>query len=219
MPQIKSLLEIPGDYLEGGGQILRTALALSVIAQRPVRIFNIRLKRENPGLRQQHFNTLWALKEISDARVEGFYLGSREIKFYPLRIKSCELDIDIKTAGSIGLTLQPLIPVGCFSSLGLTLNIKGGTSGRGAIPIEYYWGVIIPILKRIGIEVKLDLIKRGYYPKGGGEVKVRIEPKINFTPLNLTEQGGLIKIEGISHANGNLKKQRVAERQKDKAEE
>lgn len=216
--QGNSLLEIPGDYLEGGGQILRTALSLSVITQRPVRIFNIRAKREKPGLKAQHFHTIQALKEISDAKLEGFSLGSSEIKFLPSKVKSRNLDIDIKTAGSIGLLLQSLILAGCFSPSGITADIKGGTCGKGAIPVEYYLGVIIPILRHIGIEVKLDLIKRGYYPKGGGEVKIRIEPKTDFMPLTLTEQGRLTKIEGISHANRNLEKQRVAERQKDKAE-
>lgn len=217
MSDEKSLLEIPGDYLEGGGQILRTTLSLSVITQRPVRIFNIRAKREKPGLKAQHFHTIQALKEISDAKLEGFSLGSSEIKFLPSKIKSCELNIDIKTAGSIGLLLQSLILAGCFSPSGITADIKGGTCGKGAIPIEYYFGVIIPILEHIGIKVKLDLIKRGYYPKGGGELRVRIEPKANFTPLTLTEQGRLIKIEGISHAHRDLKKQGMAERQTETA--
>lgn len=205
--------------MEGGGQILRTALSLSVITQRSVRIFNIRAKRPNPGLAQQHFHIIRALKEISQAKIEGFSLGSQEIKFFPSQVKSCSLDINIPTAGSVGLVLQSLIPVGCFAPSGLTAKIKGGTCGRGAIPVEYYSGVIIPILSRMGIEVELDLIKRGYYPKGGGEVRVRINPKTSRLPIRLTEQGRINAIEGISHSHRELERQHVSQRQKEKAEE
>lgn len=213
------ILEIPGDYWEGGGQILRTALSLSVITQRPVRIFNIRAKRPNPGLATQHFYTLRALREISQAKVEGFFLGSQEIKFFPTQIKSCELNIEIPTAGSIGLVLQSLIPVGCFVPDGIKARIKGGTSAKAAIPIEYYLGVILPILARMRIEVKLDLLLRGYYPKGAGEVNVRINPNKKLLPLELTQQGKITKIEGISHSHKDLMEQRVSQRQKEKAEE
>lgn len=219
MPQAQPVLEIPGDYLEGGGQILRTALSLSVITQRPIRIFNIRAKRSNPGLGQQHFYTIRALGEVSCAKVDGFSLGSQEIKFSPSQIKSLSLDINIPTAGSIGLVLQSLIPVACFAPDGLAANIKGGTSGKGAIPIEYYSGVIIPILNRIGIEVRLDLMRRDYYPKGGGEVQVKIHAKTNLSPIKLTQQGKITIIEGISHSHKELERQQVSQRQKERAEE
>lgn len=213
------ILEIPGDYWEGGGQILRIALSLSVITHRAVRIFNIRAKRPHPGLAPQHFYTILALKNISQGEIEGFSLGSQEIRFFPGQIKSQNLNIDIKTSGSIGLVLQSLIPVGGFAPDGITATIKGGTSGKGAIPIEYYLGVILPILARMGVEVKLDLLKRGYYPKGGGQVKVSINPIQKLMPLELIQQGNITKIEGISHAHQDLAKQRVSERQKEKAEE
>ncbi|MCM8801038.1 MAG: RNA 3'-terminal phosphate cyclase [Candidatus Omnitrophica bacterium] len=212
---MQSLLEIAGDYLEGGGQILRTALALSCILQRPVRIYNIRAKRPNPGLQAQHFAVIRALRELTSAKVEGFFLGSKEIKFHPSKINSLSLDIDIQTAGSIGLFLQALIPVGVFSEEGILLNIKGGTTGKSAIPIEYYSAVIIPTLKKIGIMMELELIKRGYYPKGGGQVKVRVFPKKEFKELNLTQQGVPQEIQGISHAHKELKRKDVSERQRD----
>jgi len=210
-------IEISGDYLEGGGQILRTSLALSCILKRPVRMYNIRAKRANPGLQAQHFSVIRALRELTDAKVEGFSLGSQEIKFSPSQIRSIDLNIDIRTAGSIGLLLQSLIPVACFSPQGIHARIKGGTTGKAAIPIEYYPGVIIPVLKRMGIDVKLNLIKRGYYPKGGGEVEVFIKGKNKLYPLNLMEQGKILKIEGISHSHKDLKERKVSERQKDKA--
>lgn len=212
---MQSLLEIPGDHLEGGGQILRTALALSCILQRPVRIYNIRAKRPNPGLQAQHFAVIRALRELTSAKVEGFFLGSKEIEFYPDKIKSTSLDIDIKTAGSVGLLLQALIPVGVFSEEGILLNIKGGTTGKSAIPIEYYPAVIIPTLKKIGVNVELELIRRGYYPKGGGQVKVKVFPKKEFKALDLTQQGRPKEIQGISHAHLELKRKNVSERQRD----
>lgn len=211
------LLEIPGDYLEGGGQILRTSLALSCILRKPVRIYNIRAKRPNPGLQAQHFATIRALRDITQAKVEGFSLGSLEVKFSPQEVRSVDLNIDIKTAGSIGLLLQSLIPVSAFSPEGVHARIKGGTTGKAAIPIEYYPSVIIPILKRMGIEVRLNLIKRGYYPKGGGEVLVFIKGGNLLSPLNLIEQGKVIRIEGISHSHRELKKRNVSERQRDSA--
>lgn len=212
---MEDLLAIPGDYLEGGGQVLRTTLALSCILQRPVRIYNIRARRPNPGLQAQHLAVIRALKELTSAKVEGFFLGSKEIEFYPNRIKSLYLDIDIKTAGSIGLLLQALIPVGVFSEEGVFLDIRGGTTGKFAIPIEYYPAVIIPTLKKIGVEVELEIIKRGYYPKGGGQVKVKIFSKREFKLLDLIQQGNPREIQGISHAHMELKKKNVAERQKE----
>ncbi len=210
-------LEIPGDYLEGGGQILRTSLALSCILKRPVRIYNIRIKRPNPGLQAQHFAVIRTLREITEAKVEGFSLGSGEIRFSPSEIRSKSLNVDIKTAGSIGLLLQSLIPVAIFSPEDITARIKGGTTGKAAIPIEYYPAVIIPILKKIGIDIRLNLIKRGYYPRGGGEIEVQILPTKRLFPLNLTEQGKIIKIEGISHSHKELKGRKVSQRQKDSA--
>jgi len=212
---VEEFLELAGDYLEGGGQILRTSLALSCILKKPVRIYNIRAKRPNPGLQAQHFATVKALRDITQAKVEGFSLGSLEIKFSPQEIRSVDLNIDIKTAGSIGLLLQSLIPVGIFSPQGISARIKGGTSGKAAIPIEYYSGVIIPILKRMGIDIRLNLLKRGYYPKGGGEVEVQISPTKNLIPLNLIEQGKILKIEGVSHSHKDLKQRRVSERQRE----
>lgn len=214
---MQEFLDIPGDYLEGGGQILRTSLALSCILKKPVRIYNIRLKRPNPGLQPQHFAVIRALRDITQAKVDGFSLGSQEIRFSPSQISSLELNIDIKTAGSIGLLLQSLIPVAAFSPEGISAKIKGGTTGKSAIPIEYYPAVIIPILKRIGVDIKLELIKRGYYPKGGGEVTVSIKGRNKLYPIDLIEQGRVERIEGISHSHKELKKRSVSERQKDSA--
>ncbi len=222
MERIKDLLDIDGDYLEGGGQILRTASSLSVITKRPIRVFNIRQKRPKPGLKNQHLKILEALQELSGADVRGLELGSREITFIPKKdiIDKRTLDIDIGTAGSIGLVLQSLLLVaGIKINENLSLHIKGGTCGLGAIPVDYYPNVVFPILSRSGLEANMEILKRGYYPKGGGKVSLNIRAIKNPKPVELLKPGKLVKITGLSIASLKLASRQVAERQGKKAEE
>lgn len=226
------MIEIPGDYLEGGGQILRTASALSCITGKPIKVFNIRAKRPNPGLSYQHLYTLKALAVLFKAEVNGLELQSKEITFTPKEdfIQGKNFDIDLKTAGAIGLALQPLVLVSAFSCYrrdsaeaekgkGICFNIKGGTCGLGAIPIDYYKNVIFPILARFGLNADLEIIKRGYYPKGGGEVKVKIEPLREPKEINLLNAGKIIRIKGLSIASEELASRNVSSRQAETAQE
>ncbi|MFH1339203.1 MAG: RNA 3'-terminal phosphate cyclase [Candidatus Omnitrophota bacterium] len=215
------MVDIPGDYLEGGGQILRTATAFSCISRRPIRVFNIRAKRSNPGLRPQHLFAIGTLAKLFKAETRGLEAGSREIAFVPTaaEIQEHSVDVDIQTAGSIGLILQPLLIAAAFKGSGICFNIKGGTSGLGAVPVDYYPNVIFPILSRSGLKARLEVIKRGYYPKGGGQVKVVVEQARPKGRINLVEPGKLIRIEGISIASSELSSRQVAERQAEKAGE
>ncbi len=213
-------LEIDGDYLEGGGQILRTAVALSLITARPIRVFNIRAKRPQPGLKPQHLHTLDALREISHSRIKGLKLGSQEIEFIPNTkpIPNQHMSIDIGTSGSIGLVLQAILLAAAFKSAGVCLNIKGGTCGLGAIPVDYYPRVIFAQLFKSGLRAQLNILRRGYYPKGGGEVSVEIQPLRYPKPIDLTQQGQIKKISGLSIAHRQLSRRDVAQRQAKEAE-
>lgn len=216
MEVIVDYLEIDGDYLEGGGQILRTAVSLSVITHKPIRVYNIRKKRpRDPGLKAQHLKILEVLRDLSDADTRGLALGSKEILFSPRKdlIQNRQVKVDIGTAGAIGLLLQSILLVAAFKSQGFSLDIIGGTCGLGAIPVDYYPKVIFPILKKSGLNAQLNILRRGYYPKGGGEVSLTIEPIKYPKPIELLKQGNIIRIGGTSIASYELMRKDVAQRQ------
>jgi RNA 3'-terminal phosphate cyclase (GTP) len=217
---VKGFLEIDGDYLEGGGQILRTASALSVITRKPIHVFNIRAKRPQPGLKSQHLHTLDALRKLSHSKIEGLKLGSQEIRFIPQekKISSKLINIDIGTAGSIGLLLQSVLLAATFNSEGVSLYIKGGTCGLGAVPVDYYSYVMLPILYRSGLRASVRILRRGYYPKGGGEVSVEILPIKHPKPLGLMKQGKIKRIMGTSLASRDLRNREVSQRQAQEAQ-
>lgn len=212
------MLSLDGTCGEGGGQIVRTALALSTLTQQAFRITDIRKGRPSPGLKMQHLHCVKALQKLTDAQAEGASLGSTELTFIPGPLKGKSLSIDIETAGSITLFLQAVLLPCCFADKPIKLEIVGGTDVAWAMPIDYFREVLVPQLKRwADIDVKAE--KRGYYPKGGGKVTVRVKPRIGrdafatAPKLALTEQQHLMYIKGISHASKSLEEARVAERQ------
>jgi len=207
------LIEIDGSYCEGGGQILRTAIALSGITGKKTRIYNIRANRDPPGLKRQHLTGILSAKEICDAEVEGAEIGSKEIVFKPSTIKSGKYRIDIGTAGSITLLLQSLIPIAVFSDDKITLEITGGTNVQWSPTMDYYSEIFLYFLKKAGIDVKLEVFRYGFYPKGGGKVKIKIFPWKNRERIEFTEKGEKKKIKAVSIATKDLKNAEVAERQ------
>ncbi|MBO3753493.1 MAG: RNA 3'-terminal phosphate cyclase [Candidatus Brockarchaeota archaeon] len=184
-------LEIDGSMGEGGGQVLRTAVALSAILRRPIRVFNIRARRSNPGLRPQHFAAVNAVARLTGARVEGLQVGSREIVFTPGGAEVTEATLDVGTAGSVPLVLQALMPVLAFSSRGASLVLKGGTNNPRAPPIDYVKEVFARVLAEMGYHVDIVVEKRGFYPRGGGIVRFRSKPVEVLKPFNLTGFPGL----------------------------
>ena len=169
-------LKINGGYGEGGGQIIRSAITLSCITKQPIHLENIRKNRKNEGLKSQHLTAIRILQKIAKADVIGNKIGSTELKFIPGNIESLELVEDVKTAGSISLILQVLIPVVSISQKKLTLIIKGGTDVLWSPSMDYTQYVLKEAYSRIGIEFSIKIIKRGYYPKGNGEVRLEVYP-------------------------------------------
>lgn len=207
------MISINGSEGEGGGQVLRTSIALSAVTQKPVRIFNIRAKRSNPGLRPQHLNAIKALADLCDAELKHVAVNSIEIEFIPHKIKSGKLNIDIGTAGSITLVLQALMIPAIFAEDIVKIQIRGGTDVRWSPPIDYLRFVTLPILQKFGYKAEIELLQRGYYPSGGGRVDMKIYPTDRLRVINLKERGNIISVKGISHAHSDLEKTRVARRQ------
>ena len=178
-------LKINGAHGEGGGQIVRSAITLSCITNQPIHLENIRKNRKNGGLKPQHLTAIKILQKISNAKVTGDKLGSTELKFIPGEIKNSELIEDVKTAGSIALILQVLIPAVSISKKKLSLIVKGGTDVLWSPTMNYTNYVLKEAYSRIGITFDLKITKRGYFPKGGGEIKLEVCPanvkSINFS--------------------------------------
>ncbi len=195
----QKLIEIDGAYGEGGGAIVRNAIALSALTSKPINIRNIRANRPKSGLMPQHFNSVNAVAQLSGAHCQSLNVGSGEISFFPERIKGGKFEIDIKTAGSITMVLQAFMIPAAFSDSPVEITVKGGTDVRWSPPIDYLQNVTLKILKKMGYNAEMDLIRRGHYPRGGGIVKVKIKPVKKLNPVKLIDLE-FDKIKGISHA-------------------
>lgn len=207
------MVEIDGSFGEGGGQILRTAIALAAVKKIPCHIFNIRKGREKPGLQTQHLLGLQALAQLSNGKLEGDYLNSTEIKFFPGEIHKEKISMKIPTAASITLILQTLIPVCLFAKKPVEIDFDGGATDTFFSPtIDHFRFVFLKILEKMGAKVEILILKRGFYPEGGAKVKVKISPS-KLKPINLTKRGNFKKILAISGASESLKNKKVAERQ------
>jgi len=180
-----NFLKINGGHGEGGGQIIRSAITLSCITKQPIHLENIRKNRKDEGLKPQHLTAIRILQKIANAKVIGAKIGSTELKFVPGNIDNLELVEDVKTAGSISLILQVLIPVVSILQKKLSLTIKGGTDVLWSPSMDYTQYVLKEAYSRIGINFSIKLTKRGYYPRGGGEIKLEVYPSkiksINFS--------------------------------------
>lgn len=195
------MIEIDGSYGEGGGQILRTSIALSAVLHEPVRIFNVRIKRPKPGLAQQHLTGIKAMQKITNAEVGGAEVGSTEVKFSPRAIEPGKYVINVGTAGSISLVLQTLLLPCAFAKDAIELKITGGTDVAWSPSMDYVRHIFYQIVAKMGYRVKIEVLKRGYYPRGNGEVVAKVFPVEKFKSLQLVDGGNLIKIKGIAHSS------------------
>ncbi len=194
------MIEIDGSHGEGGGQILRTSMALSAVTGDAVRVFNIRAGRPNPGLSPQHVTSIEAVAEIADAEVDGLFQGSKEVVFKPRSLVGGEFEFDVGTAGSVSLVLQSCLVPSALSKSKVRMTIKGGTDVKWSPPIDYMRLVHMRILEMFGPSCELELVGRGFFPEGGGEVVATVSPVRQLAPVDLDSPGKVLSVEGVAYA-------------------
>ncbi|MBL7118743.1 RNA 3'-terminal phosphate cyclase [Candidatus Bathyarchaeota archaeon] len=213
------MLEVNGQEKSGSGTILRLSIAFSSIIGEELHIYNIRKRRPKPGLRPQHLEAVLTAAKICNAKVEGAVLNSTEVWYSPGKIRSGRISASIGTAGSIPMLLMTTLPICAHSKGRIILDIsQGGTDVKHAPTINYIDRVLLPTLKKMGIEASLEIKRYGYYPKGNGEVSITIDPPRKLGPLKLERFGKITQVEGISVATY-LEDRKVAERQAKSAKE
>jgi RNA 3'-terminal phosphate cyclase (ATP) len=185
------MLLIDGAMGEGGGQILRSSLALSNCLGRPFRITHIRAARQRPGLQPQHLAAVRAAAAISRAHVEGDEKGSQELVFSPGKVAAGEYHFAIGTAGSTTLVLQTVLPALCLADGPSSLLLEGGTHNPFAPPFDFLQHAFLPVLNRMGPTVTATLERPGFVPKGGGRVHIGIQPVASLRPLHIAERGAI----------------------------
>jgi RNA 3'-terminal phosphate cyclase (ATP) len=182
------MIEIDGSQGEGGGQMLRTSLSLSMATGQPFRIFNLRANRKKPGLKRQHLTAVRAAAEISGASVQGDILESREVIFEPGPVQPGHFRFDIGTAGSTTLVFQTLLPVLMRAAEPSHLTLEGGTHNGMSPPWDFLETAFLPLLESLGPKVSLKLIRRGFFPEGGGRFEALIQPVESLGSLTLLER-------------------------------
>ncbi len=193
------MIEIDGSFGEGGGQIVRTAVALSAVTGTPVRITRIREGRRNPGLSPQHVTAILALAKVAEAGVEGARPRSPEITFRPGEVRGGRREVDIGTAGSIALLMECLLPALVFADSPTALTVRGGTDVKWSPTIDYLSRVALPAFAEFGVSSNLVCTQRGYYPRGGGVATLEVVPgRLKRADLFALEPG---IVEGTSHSS------------------
>jgi RNA 3'-terminal phosphate cyclase (ATP) len=183
------MLELDGSEGEGGGQILRSSLALSMVTGTPVRIRNVRARRPKPGLMRQHLVAVQAAARIGGAQVTGAEIGSSTLTFIPGEVKPGEHELSVGSAGSTTLVLQTILPALLCASQPSLLVLEGGTHNPMAPPFEFLERTYLPLVNRMGPRVQAELERAGFYPAGGGRMVVSVEPAARLDGFELLERG------------------------------
>jgi RNA 3'-phosphate cyclase len=193
------VIEIDCSYGEGGGQLARTAVAAAALTRTPVRLSRIRAGRARPGLAAQHLAAVRAVGELCGADTTAIALGATELDFYPGALRAGRYDWDVGTAGSITLVLQAVLPLAIACGGAVHLRITGGTDVRAAPPLDYFLQVFLPLLGRMGAHIRTSILRRGYYPRGGGIVELEVSPAQGLRPLCIESPGALQAITAYAH--------------------
>ncbi len=207
----RTMLEIDGSQGEGGGQIIRSSLALSLLTGTPVKLTNIRAKRKNSGLARQHLVAVQAAQQLSGAAVLGAALGSSQLSFEPNAVQPGEYTFRIGTAGSASLVLQTILPPLLLASGPSSLVIEGGTHNPLAPPADFLIRSYAPLIERLGPRLQLQLDRHGFFPGGGGRLVIHIEPVAKLQGLKLRDRG-MIERKQVRALVANLPK-KIAERE------
>jgi RNA 3'-terminal phosphate cyclase (ATP) len=208
------MLQLDGSIGEGGGQILRTALSLSLLTGKPFQLTHIRAGRKKPGLMRQHLVCVQAAKAIGQAKVTGDHLHSTELTFEPQTVQAGHYHFAIGSAGSTMLVLQTLLPVLMMQSQSSTLKIEGGTHNPLAPTLDFIQRGFLPAVAKIGIQVEVVASQAGFAPVGGGIVDVVIQPWTDRQILTLRERGALLAVNAhagvLNIADGNIAERELA---------
>lgn len=192
------MLLIDGSNGEGGGQILRTSLSLSLLTGQPFRAVNIRAGRAKAGLLRQHLSAVLAAAEIGQAEVEGAQLGSQTLAFKPKAVRPGDYRFVIGTAGSGTLVFQTIFPVLATASGPSHLIIEGGTHNNAAPPLDYLTRCFLPLVERMGPKATLNLIRYGFYPAGGGCFQAEIQPCAKLSPIEIGIRGPVLRKRAVA---------------------
>lgn len=187
------MMIIDGSLGEGGGQVLRTSLALSLVTGKPFRIDNIRAGRKSPGLLRQHLTAVGAAAQVGEASVDGAAMGSTSMTFIPRALRAGDYAFSIGTAGSTTLVLQTILLPLAVAGAPSTVVIDGGTHNPAAPPFDFLDQAFLPLLRRMGVDVNVELVRPGFFPAGGGQIRATITPVGKLGRLDLVSRGPLVR--------------------------